>query len=133
MYYFSDFSYKLKKRLKLISFFQILNENETTGLVDIDGYEAEQESPGAYLNELLQDVTESDILDSKNPIFSPCYQSSKLTVLKNVLEERFVDTESKDKIVIVSEWVTYLDVIEEHLSELGMTCGNYQFFFTNNL
>ena len=53
------------------------------------------------------------------------FRSSKLYLLMKILNERFVDTNSKDKIVIVSEWVSYLDVIETHVSEIGFTCGKY--------
>lgn len=81
------------------------------------------EAPGAYLNDLLNDITESDVLNSKNPIFAPMFLSSKISFLIKVLDERFVQTRCKDKIVIVSEWVGFLDLIEQQVGDIGLTCG----------
>lgn len=82
-------------------------------------------SPSAYLNDLLLEVTDNSVLSSKNPVFSSNFISSKLVLMLKILEERFVNTKSKDKIVIVSEWVDFLDLIEEHISRIGFTSGKF--------
>lgn len=92
---------------------------------DEDDIEQQQETPGAYLNELLNDVTKSDVLEASNPIFDPSFVSSKLFFLLKVLKEKFIDKKNKDKIIIVSEWVVFLDIIEEHISGLGLTSGKF--------
>lgn len=82
---------KFLSRQNTHNFFQMLSLSELSNM----NLEAEEG--------VAVELPRSDILTDNNPIFSPCYLSSKVKLLISLINERFV--KSADKILIVSEWV----------------------------
>lgn len=92
----------------------IFNEsatNQSNDLISLmnDALEVDDEGPDGF--------------NHKNPIFSTKWESSKLKYLLTLIIPILCDT--NDKIIIVSEWVLFLNIVAVHLKELGYDCIFY--------
>lgn len=90
---------------------------------DLEGSEIENSSE-EKLNSFTNALSEN-CLNAKNPIFDPYYVSSKIKIMLDIIKDRFVQTGNSDKIVIVSEWISYLRIIGHFLETIGITYDMY--------
>jgi SNF2 family DNA or RNA helicase len=70
---------------------------------------------------------EEEIISKKNPVFSPEFESSKMRQLYEDIDKLKVlaaeRDENMDKVVVVSQWTSLLDIVERHLTQKGYsTC-----------
>lgn len=72
----------------------------------------QNEDVNASLDDLVDNHT--GILDQKNPIFKETYTPSKIQVMLAELK-RISKEFPNDKMIIVSEWTSYLKIIGSHL------------------
>lgn len=87
---------------------------------DQDFTEEEANVMGQILNDA---VSEKDIFNVKNEIFNEDRPSTKIQMLLFVLQKRFLNT--KDKGLIVCEWPSFLRIIADHLSLIGLSYDFY--------
>uniref|UniRef100_A0A336M6J1 CSON010859 protein n=1 Tax=Culicoides sonorensis TaxID=179676 RepID=A0A336M6J1_CULSO len=99
---------------------KLYNEENTEHDEELDYDEQDTNVMGLIINDAF---SEKDIFTLKNEIFDEERPSTKIRMLMHVLQERFMNT--KDKALIICEWTSYLKIIAEYLSLMGLS---YEFY-----
>lgn len=109
---------------KICYFVQMLSVNTPVNEEyndEVDGFgEDDANVMGQIVNDAIDD---KEIFNPKNEIFDPDHQSTKIKMLLYIIQKRFLPT--KDKGLIVCEWPSYLHIIADHLSLLGLSYEYY--------
>ncbi|XP_070160538.1 transcription termination factor 2-like [Polyergus mexicanus] len=86
---------------------ELLSQVNSISLNEID-----KEEEDVNINERI----EGNLLTTENPVFDDDRISSKMRILLKMVEE--ILQKGEDKLIIVSQWTTLLDVIASHLSTI---------------
>ncbi|KMQ96635.1 transcription termination factor 2 [Lasius niger] len=94
----------------------LLSRVSNISLSGIDNTEEEDES--------IDERITGNLLTAENPVFDDDRISSKMRILLNLVEE--ILQKGEDKLIIVSQWATLLNVIASHLSSIeGATFSKF--------